>query len=297
MLIYIVCNLLLTLIEFNASVLSQQVEHSSAATTTNCVSRASLQLLTSLSLLPILLLPSASFDAPNRRAPILATFLVALSLLVDAILKLLPCFQALIYASQPDIVNNAPVFIALHLLLHSVWLAFTHRRPGHESRTIEARMLVDDLVIPTDLATDATVRVLRLHATTFVLLRVTVVSTRLLLPVWNRLSVLIVTAVILGCAKYTWPILMDAVYVLLQAAPLDSVQSIRSRRQSVLALDGVVECSNVHIWEESHGLIVGTLSVYAHPSACKYTVLRRSIAAFDGLVDDLTVQVDSWRAT
>lgn len=292
MMIYTLSNLLLTVLEFQSSLL---FHNSTNVSNKNGVSRASLQLLTSLSLVPILILPSTTFDTPNRRAPILATFLVALSLLMDALLRLLPCFQALIYGYDPEIINISPFFVVLHVFLHSSWLFLTRRRPGHKPGSIEARMLVDGIVIPTDLATDATVKILRVHAVTFLLLRVTAVLTHLLTD-WNRASVAILILVILACAKFTWPTLTEAIFILLQAAPADSVQSIRTKREQVLALDGVVECSDVHIWEETQGLLVGTLSVFVHPSACKYTVLRRSIAAFDGLVDDLTVQVASWRA-
>lgn len=295
MVVYTVSNLVLTLLEFHASLLFHNSTPSTSASK-NYVSRASLQLLTSLSLLPILKLPSATFDASNKRAPILASFLVGLSLLIDAMLRLLPCFQALIYGYDPDIVNTSTFFVVCHVLVHSTWLFLTRRRPGHQPGSIEARMLLEGLVIPTDLATDATIKILRVHALTFLLLRVTAVLTRFLAG-WNRVSVAIMSTVIVACASMTWPTMTEAIFVLLQAAPSDRVQSIPTRRQKVLDLDGVVECSHVHIWEETKGLIVGTLSVSVHPSACKYTVLRRSITAFDGLVDDLTVQVDSWRAT
>ena len=47
------------------------------------------------------------------------------------------------------------------------------------------------------------------------------------------------------------PIFLKAARVLLQAAPHSTAYSIRARRDQVLAIDGVVQCSEVHIWEES----------------------------------------------
>lgn len=97
----------------------------------------------------------------------------------------------------------------------------------------------------------------------------------------------------LTTAAVAWPVLMDAARILLQAAPPAAAQAIRARCQQVLATDGVVACSNMHVWEESAGFLVATLCLTVKPSVSKSAVLNRTAALFEGFVDDLTVQIES----
>ena len=66
-------------------------------------------------------------------------------------------------------------------------------------------------------------------------------------------------------------------------------------REEVLALEGVLSCGNLHVWEETADVLVGTLCVEVDGRVSKSWILEKGIAAFDGVVDDLTIQVESCR--
>lgn len=291
--LYSSTNLLLSLLEFN-SALGWPRFHYSLSNVGNdvCISRASLQLLTSLSLLPILFLPTSGFDAIKRRAPVLVTFLITLALLIDGALRLIPFLQALFYGHVLAIFNLNPLLVVSHLLVHSAWLLQTRERPAEKNKVREARVFAESLVSPTDLTLDAAISALRAYALTMISIYFTKIALNVIRV--STAIVLLAIVVTVACLRMAWTILRESIYILIQTAPYESIQSIRSRRDQLLALEGVVDCVNVHVWEESQGLVVGSLHVHVDPTSCKYTVLRRAISVFDGLVDDLTIQVECY---
>lgn len=245
-------------------------------------SRAALHLLTTILILPATLTPPPH-TAPARRTPVLATFIIALTLLIDAVLRLLPSLQALFHSLPPHpLTHNRPA-LAFHAALHAFFLLATPRRPS-----------MSKLPVATP-HSSAPVPALRLHAKARLAAAVAdAVSAHILT---GSAAAALQTVVATLTAHAAVPALAHAARVLMQAAPGAVVASIRDGREAVLAIDGVLECGNVHIWEEAAGVLVGTLCVTVDAKVCKSSVLHSAVAAFDGIVDDLTVQVESWRPT
>lgn len=314
---YATLNLCLHLGELFATLLSTNSTTGVGNTDFDAKSRALLQVLTAVSVLPAAILPTPE-SMSSRRAPVLATFLIALALLVDAVLRLIAGVQALVRGGVPGVVVSPLPLLVAQCVLHLALLVATQmaRGFGSAARARLAQMKGKKHLAAVgswdggagsksggtakdsaeDMAAKAgTMAGLRLHALSALAGRVAAVAAR------NASAPSFASAYSTGAASLTavlaWPVAMETARILLQAAPASAVQSIRSRRDQVLAIDGVVDCSNVHIWEETAGIIVGTLCVAVHPSVSKSVVLRRAISAFDGLVDDLTVQVENWRGS
>lgn len=296
MAIYSASHILLSLHEFYSSVVAYALDQPSSLFTANCVSRASLQLLTSFSLLPVLFVSAARWNRNSRRVAVLVAFLIALSLIIDAILRLLPCLHAFLYGRHVSTYTPSSTLLLLHLIVHGTWLSLTPTTILFVSRLFKLPSFLYRLTVPADVSADSIYKILRTHAITILLVRISsTYSHNSYLTA--RLSATILIAIIVCCVVLVWPSLTESINILLHTTPSAQVQSIRSRRDRVLALDGVVHCSHLHFWEENPQFVIGTLHVAVQPSACKYTVLRQATAAFDGLVDDLTVQVEDWRPT
>lgn len=306
---YAMLNICLALCDLRATL--QSNDHEST-------SRVILQLLTSGSLLPAALLPTPESMAA-RRSPVLASFLISLALLIDAVLRVLPCLQGMINHRTPFMSSpfSTSLFIA-HLFTHAALLVFTRVRTRlnqnllnqqqlqlqqqqqqqqqgmkaskggfHKIKHHQQQLIWKDNVVLHALTIYALSMMTSLAA--IMLSRVVFITKLTFFATCVHLLAAIITI------HMSFPVLMHNARILLQAAPSSSLHSIRSRREQVLAIDGVIECCNMHIWEETAGFIVGTVSVVVHPYVSKPEVLRRAVVAFEGLVDDLTVQVESWR--
>lgn len=290
--LYAVLNFLLAILEVQATAVLRD---------TQMTSRAALHFMTALSTLPIVMLRRLA--APSiRRAPVLCAFVLALALLIAALLHLLPALQVFLRGVPPrDRVSpSSPVILWLQLVLHAAYLAASLRGPlpdhvprarvpagksrpnaggsGARNEGGEGDVLL--------------IAALRAHALAMVAARGTDVLQTGLSQRVAAVGYVVVAALTIRSAL---PVGLASARVLLHGMPNACVQSMRSRREQVLAIEGVVECGHIHMWEEAAGFVVGTLCVTVQPTVSKNFVLHRAFSAFDGLVDDLTVQVENWR--
>lgn len=99
-------------------------------------SLVSLQLLDSM---PTAVLPSPTSPCA-RRAPVLASFLITLALLIGAVLTLPSCIQALFHHISPQAIIISPRLKLLHSAVHLVFLACVKalKRPSLSSSSAKS---------------------------------------------------------------------------------------------------------------------------------------------------------------
>eukprot|EP00177_Eucheuma_denticulatum_P003583 GFKZ01006491.1.p1 GENE.GFKZ01006491.1~~GFKZ01006491.1.p1 ORF type:complete len:314 (+),score=44.72 GFKZ01006491.1:180-1121(+) len=258
------------------------------------VARATLSLLSSLSLLP----SYHSLRSPHStpRHAILSLFIISLVALIAAILRLLSALEALSYGGHRLLdlkivplqtllsaccvlaLRAAPPIVALRGggvgLLHRI--VATHpirrRKQTHGQPALLAVLLhavegvaVRGLELVAGCAPFAT-----LHA--------------------------FAVADVLGAVLGMWlalPLLRLSLRVLLQATESRMVAVLKARCDRLMQVEGVLRYVNLHVWEETVGFFVGTVCVVVRKGVETRGVLDMAVKAFDGVVHDLTVQVET----
>lgn len=99
----------------------------------------------------------------------------------------------------------------------------------------------------------------------------------------------------LACALLAFPLLRLSLRVLVQGSPARVAAAVRRRVDALCRVEGVVRCENLRVWEESVGFFVATVGVLVKPGADSRFVLNQAVKLFDGVVNDLTVQVETVR--
>lgn len=299
------------------------------------VATATLQLLSALALVPAAAATRCPrklvYGAGRLRVPVLAAFVAALALLLGAVLRAGAASEAAAYgldrratpvvsARVAELVISVlavGVFrraaavpglvlpVAVRLVRSAASDRFAVSGPGLKSTSpastasvaskrhtaAGARLLEDRARTPTP----ALYGIL-LHALSSVAARlVDVVVQFLQLP--QRTASIADAAAAIFSASIAWPLLALMVGILMQATPLKLVNIVRSRIETIMHLEGVVACSNVHIWEETAGVYVGTMSVRIKSGTSSSFILQSAVQAFNGIVDDLTVQVETQHET
>lgn len=89
------------------------------------------------------------------------------------------------------------------------------------------------------------------------------------------------------------PLLRVSLRVLLQGTEGKMVAVLKSRCDRLLQVEGVLRYVNLHVWEETVGFFVGTVCVVVKKGVETKGVLEMAVNAFDGVVHDLTVQVET----
>ena len=269
--LYAVCNLSLSAALVFLSV--QDAHH-------RAIARATLHFVTSLALLPACASPSPA-TPPARRWPLLSAFVLCLTLLIEAFLRLLSAIQVVFYTLTPILFAHHLRIVLARLLASAVAiLIFRTRASWHSDPKLRSP------------ATPA-YRALFLHALAASLAHSS--DALGIIFVSSHLSAFLDAASALFTVSLTLPLFRYVVNVLIHATPNTLVNTLKVRREAVLALEGVLSCGKMHFWEESAGLIVGTLCIVVDGRVSKAWVLERAVREFEGVVDDLTVQVESWR--
>lgn len=172
----------------------------------------------------------------------------------------------------------APTYLTIaHGLLHAVYLLTAPRLPSAISAgTPDARTVV-----------------LQMHAGVKLLWQ----AMDMTQTSGGRRAVGLLRGVVsLGAMALIWRVQSRWVRVLLQVCPRARQLAMQHAQERLATLEGVVECAALHAWEEAvGGPLVATLVVSVLPSACKTDVLNKTRALFEGVVDDLTVQMETWR--
>lgn len=89
------------------------------------------------------------------------------------------------------------------------------------------------------------------------------------------------------------PLLRLSLRILLQATEGKLVAVLQARCERLLQVEGVLRYVNLHVWEETVGFFVGTVCVVVRKGVETRGVLEMAVNAFDGVVHDLTVQVET----
>ncbi|CAN8064020.1 unnamed protein product [Agarophyton chilense] len=245
----------------------------------HAIARAALQLVTAVALLPACRrVPRGS---PLRfRWPVLAAFLVCLALLVDAVLRVLTALEVLFYDLSRVVFRLHP-FIVLSRLLVTLSAVFT-------LRALVAPPSGKHAAVP-----HTAIRAMYIHAVAATLANSSdaiglLAHSAIPSAIFDTFASIFTILVVIPQFRHTTRILMHA-------APYGIASTIGTRREAVMKLEGVLQCGDIHIWEEGEGLIVGTICVLVDVHVSKSWVLERTARAFDGIVDDLTIQVESSR--
>lgn len=254
----------------------------------HATARATLQLLSSSALFPVSSLPSCETSS-KRRWPILAGFLLAITLLIESVLRTLTALEILAYSLDRVVFQS-------HLTLVVIRFACALTAALFFQRYIPAAFppFIDrNRKRTSQTAHIPSIAAMQLHA-----------SMTGLSHLCDGIGIYIhssATSAALDIIASMWsvsrtvPLLTYAIDSLMHATPPRLVNTINARREQVLALEGVLSCRNVHVWQESAGILVGTLCVEIDGWVSKSWVVDKVIAVFEGVLDDLTVQVESWR--
>ncbi|PXF46627.1 Metal tolerance protein 8 [Gracilariopsis chorda] len=246
----------------------------------HAIARASLQFLTALALLPVCKRPQQP-KSLTARWPVLAAFLLCLTLLIDAVLRVLTALEVLLY-NLPRVIFQSHFALVLARLLVTCFAMFA-------LRTLAAP--------PTSKHTpprSPAIRAMYIHAVGATLANASdllglVCNSALPSAIFDTLASIFTILIVVPLFRHTTRILMHA-------APYGIGATIEARRDAVMKLDGVLHCGDIHIWEEGEGLVVGTICVLVEIHVDKASVLDTTARAFDGIVDDLTIQVESCRS-
>ena len=255
----------------------------------HATARAAVQLLTATALLPVCAL-SADTSPFNKRSPVLSAFVLTFSLIIDPVLRVLTAIEVLSSPQKPNALHSrAPIILTR--LAASLIAVFLFRSYSHLHHQVFPNK--SNRKSSLDTAHSPAFAALYLHALTAALSHLCDVIALYAHSTVLTASLDIVSSFItVACAT---PLLQYTTAVLMHATPPSLANAIKSAREEVLALEGVLSCANLHVWEETAGLLVGTLCVEVDGRVSKSWVLEKAIAAFEGVVDDLTIQVESWR--
>lgn len=260
------------------------------------VARATLALLSSLSLLP----SYHSLRSPHStpRHAILSLFITTLVALIAAILRLLSALEALSYGG--DRLLDVKI-VALQTLLSACCVLALRAAPPIVALRGGGVGLLHRIVATTPMrrknrthAQPALLGVL-LHA-----VEASVVRGLELLAGCAPVTTVHAFALadILGAALGIWlalPLLKLSLRVLLQATESRMVAVLKARCDQLMQVEGVLRYVNLHVWEETVGFFVGTVCVVVRKGVETRGVLDMAVKAFDGVVHDLTVQVETCR--
>lgn len=274
---------------------------SAAATSADAygISRAVLQLMSALSLLP-------SAAARRRRAPTLAALVAALALLVDAVLRTLAAVHQIMHGSgglrsspRYASVAGTQAFLSLAAAASAAPRALPFlqgierkRRPPRSPSTQQQlssgrrRQALEETS-----AVDLGTLMVMLHAVSCVAARGGDVFAALGQPnaIWP--------AFVDACAAFLFINLLLAptkmlCRILLQATPDRLVSSLRSRLDNVLAIDGVVGLAHAHFWEETPGVCIGAVALAVSNGVKSNVVVPSVRQVFGTTVEKLTIQIE-----
>lgn len=261
------------------------------------ISRAALQFVSALSLIP-------SVIATDARAPSLAALAGSVSLFVDGVLRALTALHQIVHASGA--LRSTPRYVLVSALQAGVSTA------AAAAAAPRALALLRDLDVvakaapnaPKPPSSDAAAGgakaeaadnlcmvLVLLHAVSCVAARVADVAAAFggVGPAWLALFDACAAASCLSILVGPIRMLCD---ILLQATPRRLQVPLRSRMDRVAALEGVVTVGSAHFWEETPGVCVGTVTLTVSRGVRKSSVVGRVHACFEGVVERVFVQVE-----
>lgn len=252
---------------------------------------ATLHLLSAVALLPALYTTTRLARPP--RLPLLAAFLSALVTLISAALRLLALPRAVPPRLPP---LHLPLRLSLALaaaLLLRASAPLTRVRPALPR---PLRALVAARPRKRAPAPDVAPALLAalLHALADAAARAAEALARAVRAAPAHAAAADAVAALLAAAV-ALPVLALALRVLVQAAPARVAAEVRRRCDLLLKEEGVLRCAQVRFWEERVGVFVGTLCLVVRKGVETRPVIEKAVQAFDGVLHDVTVQVDAWR--
>ena len=254
----------------------------------HATARASLQLLSSAALIPVAQLPTRETPS-KRRLPILTSFFLSVALLIESILRTLTAIEILVYSLGRVVFQSHLLLIVVRLASSTICFIVSRKYvppsfPPFIDRNRKRHFEITHV---------PSVGALKIHAYASSLAHLCD-----FIGVYSNSSAtaaaLDIVASMLS-VSYILPFLSYVTDSLMHATPSEIVNTVSMKREQVLALEGVLSVRNVHIWQESAGLVVGTVSVEIDGRVSKWWIVEKVRAIYEDVSVDMTVQVESWR--